>query len=166
MERRQLHWNNWVLVHPCPVVDYRDGEPTAVVRYGGASKTLQANFTPERRSKAWPDRLSICGFAARFPKGRRMWDARLVFVRDQERTEWSFWEVYLHNGPLSVEPPHIIGFLADFPARDRGFGGVGMKDALRDRAQAGLPGGPANAAEVAPWWTRMSRGRRAPAEGQ
>ena len=91
------------------------------------------------------DRLTVNGFAARFPKGRRIWNSELEFVREDEETAWSFWQVYLFDGPASGAPPQIIGFLKDYPAKDRGLGGSGKKVRLRYRSRAGLPEGPMRA---------------------
>ncbi len=143
---RNLYWNSWELIHPFPVVVYRDDEDTALVRYGGRQAILPAHFRPGKIV----DRLSITQFAARFPKGRRVWEAHLEFDREPGQTEWSFSEVYLFHGPESASPPQIIGFLADYPARDRGLGGANKKIALRYRARAGLPDGPVNAADFEP----------------
>jgi hypothetical protein len=99
---------------------------------------------------SWPDKLTVHGFAARFPKGRKVWNVQLDFVREQGSTEWDFHEVYLFYGPHSSAPPDIIGFLVDYPARDRGVTGM-TRDYLLDRARAGRPDGPKNAREVGDW---------------
>ncbi len=147
--------NSWELVHPFPIVTYSDGETTAHVRYGGREATLPARFRREQdlrysgstahiidRGKG---RLSIEGFAARFPKGRRIWNAQLEFIRADGEAEWSFEEVYLYDGPESRWAPQIIGFLKDYPAKDRGIGGEGKKVRLRYRSRSGLPEGPTTA---------------------
>ena len=147
--------NSWELVHPFPIVTYCDGETTAHVRYGGRDATLSARYRREQdlrysgstahiidRGKG---RLSIEGFAARFPKGRRIWNAQLEFMRADGEAEWSFEEVYLYDGPESRWAPRIIGFLKDYPAKDRGIGGEGKKVRLRYRSRSGLPEGPMRA---------------------
>jgi hypothetical protein len=153
--KRHLFWNSWELTHPFPIVDYKDGEKTAHVRYSGREATLPAGFRREgdiRYNGATPQfidkgesRLSIDGFAARFPKGRRIWNARLDFIRADGEAEWSICEVNLYDGPPSSAPPQVIGFLKDFPAKDRGVGGRGRKVKLRHRARVGLPEGPVTA---------------------
>ena len=148
---RTKHWNSWNLVHGFPKAEYVDGEKVAMVHYAGLTRALGASFAPDHKPKCLPDRLTIRGFAARFPKGRKVWDASLVFVREQGTTEWRFWEVYLFNRPLSSEPPDIIGFLQDYPAKDRGVGGL-TRDYVLDRERAGRPDGPNNAREVGDWW--------------
>lgn len=142
---RDLYWNSWEIVHPFPIVAYEDGANAAFVRYGGREATLSASFRRDRDA----DRLDIKGFAARFPKGRRIWDAQLEFLRKPDENEWSFWQVYLFDGcPYSGSPPQIIGFLKDYPAKDRGLGGTDKRIRVRYRSRAGLPNGPSNAADL------------------
>lgn len=148
---RKKHWNSWNLVHGFPKVEYVDGEQFAVAHYGGLTKKLIARFRPERQPKCLPDRLMVSGFAARFPKGRKLWHADVDFVRNQGTAEWEFYEVYVFDGPLSSAPPNIIGFLEDYPARERGVGGL-ARECVMDRARAGRPDGPNNAWEVGRWW--------------
>ncbi|WP_166145538.1 hypothetical protein [Methylosinus sp. RM1] len=154
---RCVFWNSCELMHPFPIVAYREGENTAHVRYGGHEATLPAQFQRERDLRyngsspqmidLGKSRVSIDGFAARFPKGRRVWNARLDFIRADDETEWSFREVYLFKGPVSGAPPQIIGFLKDRPAKDRAISGTDKTILLRYRARAGLPDGPVNAAD-------------------
>lgn len=82
-----------------------------------------------------------------------MWNADLVFRRDQGERDWYFWEAYVFTAPLSNSVADIIGFLHDFPARERAVGGL-MRDYAWDRARAGHPGGPSTAFEVGRWWER------------
>lgn len=151
---RTRHQNTWNLVHGFPKIEYVDGEGVAIAHYAGLTRTLEVSFRPARKHSSWPDELNVHGFAARFPKGRKVWKVLLVFVREQGSTEWDFHEVYLFDGPLSSEPPDIIGFLVDYPARDRGITGM-TRDYALDRARAGQPDGPKNAREVGDW-----RGKR------
>jgi hypothetical protein len=162
-EERDLYFNEWELVHPFPIVDY---EPTnirtssypiadhadgfASVKYGGVTRQLAAHY---KREMKW-ESLSIQKFAAKFPKGRRIWNARMIFWRKPRFSEWTFMEVYTHEAPLSLNPPLIIGFLADFPAKDRGVSGLGKFEILRYRALAGLPDGPKTAADIESWSRR------------
>lgn len=148
---RTRHWNSWNLVHGFPKVEYVDGEKVVTVHYAGLRRTLDASLTLSRQHSSLPDRLKVQGFAARFPKGRKVWNAQLYFVREKGSTEWEFYEVYLFFGPLSSEPPDIVGFLEDYPARDRGATGMN-RDFVLDRARAGRPDGPKNAREVGDWW--------------
>lgn len=148
--REQL-WNCWNLVHGFPTAEYTDGDTTAVVHYGGLTRTLEADFRPDRLPKSLPDRLLVGGFAGRFPKGKKVWDATIVFAREQGSTVWDFYEVWLFGSPPANEPADIIGFLADYPARDRGVWGT-SRDWVADRARAGRPNGPKNAAEVGHFW--------------
>jgi hypothetical protein len=151
--KRKVFWNSWILVHPFPVVvDYRDGEETAIVGYGDLVRTVTAIFHPERRCPGvMPDALCLRGFAAKYPHGRRVWDGNVDFRR-YPGEGWSFYQVYVFDAPPSLAPARLLGFLADFPAKERGVAGVGMKEALRDRARFGQPGGPPDAAAVGNWW--------------
>jgi hypothetical protein len=74
--------NSWELVHPFPIVTHSDGEATAHVRYGGREAILPVDFRPvSSASHSYErDRLTMNGFAARFPKGRRIWNARLEWT--------------------------------------------------------------------------------------
>jgi hypothetical protein len=150
---RRKFWNSWSLVHPFPQVSYVDGSPTALVTYGGATRELSASFRRDREPRCLPDELSIPDLAARFPKGRKLWNATLIFHRELGGGEWRFWEVYIFQAPLSSEPAEVIGFLGDYSARDRGVGGL-PKDYLLDRARAGRPDGPAHAEDVGRWYPR------------
>jgi hypothetical protein len=150
---RKKFWNSWVLAHPLPaMVRYRDGDEHAQVEYGGLTREVPAVFHPERRHAAsLPDHLFVSGFAARFRSGRRVWDGSVDFERNRGAA-WSFGQVYVFDAPPSLEPARLLGFLSDFPSRERGVAGLGMMAALRDRARAGTPDGPSDAAAVGNWW--------------
>ena len=147
--------NSWELVHPFPIVTYSDGETTAHVRYGGREATLPARFRREQdlrysgstahiidRGKG---RFSIEGFAARFPKGRRIWNAQFEFIRADGEAEWSFEEVYLYAWPGVAMGAADHRVSQRLPAKDRGIGGEGKKIRLRYRSRSGLPEGPTTA---------------------
>ncbi len=152
---RTKFWNCWSLVHELPSVEYVDSEEKATVSYAGITKILAVSFQTDRDPKCLPDRLLVRDFAARFPRGRKVWDSAVQFSRDQGSTVWEFDQVYIFHGPHSLEPANIIGFLEDYSPQERGVGGL-SRDYVRDRARAHAPDGPKNASEVGRWWPKRS----------
>lgn len=155
---RGLYWNSWELVHPEPSVLFEPDKNAlkkgigselyaygvASVDYGGIIKSISAKYRRDLDHEI----LSIDKFCAKFPKGRRLWNASITFWRRPRHDDWTFFEVCCHGVPLSSNPPMIIGFLEDYSAKDRGAtDGLGKFEMIARRSRAGLPDGPKNAAD-------------------
>lgn len=149
-----LYWNGADFPAGRPkVISHDPSTSTAVVSYNGLARTLEARF--EARRPPSFDTLGVSGFAARFRTGRVLWNATVEFwFRDGE---WDHVFTHLFDCPHSKGPATIVGFLQDFPPRQRGTGG--FRRMIEDRARAGHPDGPANAAEVGREWERSQRAK-------
>ena len=144
-----LHWENAIFPHGSPVlINHDPSTATAVVSYDGVERTLEARF---EEGRALPDRVTVQGLAARFKTGRVLWDTAVAFWSLGNGT-WEHRQTHLFDAPRSKGPATVVGFLQDFPARQRGTGG--LRRMIEDRARAGQPDGPANAAEVGREWER------------
>jgi len=114
----------------------------ATVSLAGQIRVLTALF---KKDRTLGDEIHVRGLAFRFPRGRKVWEGNVTF-RFKDGT-WQFLRAQMLSGPPSIAPLNLMGFLADCPARDRSVAGFD-RWSREDRAAAGQPGGPRNAAEV------------------
>jgi hypothetical protein len=151
------YYNSAVFPYDKPkVVSYELGSYSAMVSYNGLTRVVEASFEVgllRYGTKPEPDKLKVSGFAGRFRTGRVLWNASIEFQgRDGV---WEYHQTYLFGVPHSKGPATIVGFLQDFPPKQKGTGGY--REMIEDRARAGHADGPQNAAEVGRYWERIRK---------
>jgi len=138
------------------ILSFDTGTGTALVRFRAVERTVHASFDPSRYGPESPDRLHVDGFAAVFPRGRKVWRAQIEFRRYLPDPTWIPWDVWLPYHPASRSVPNIRGFLADFGPMEKAVA-LHPHHYKEDRKTAGQPNGPRNAAEVGNWSLRPTQ---------
>jgi hypothetical protein len=129
------------------VTDFDATLGRALVRLGNRTACLPAHYSYRRHAcNGDGDSLVVRSLAARYPSGRKVWDAAACF-RKQDGN-WLFEHAFDGSEVQSQSPAALAGFLKDFPAITRGVWGPLRTHFLADRLKPTSDGGPGNAAEV------------------
>ena len=115
-----------------PIIEKYDADNhRATARFDGHTRELGAYLFGDLDRP----RLRVCGFAAQYVTGAKLWYADVIFYDRQG--VWRFDETVVRDYPQnrSNEPPRIVGFIDDVAADEVGIPNDEYRaDQIRDRA--------------------------------